>query len=48
MLLNNLGVSFQWHIRKESKKLKYRDLTGSEKFKLFQYNYTNVNNSSYL
>ena len=37
MLLNNLGVSFQWHIGKESKKLEYRDLTGPEKLKLFQY-----------
>ena len=35
MLLNNLGVSFQWHIGKESKKLEYRDLTGPEKLKLF-------------
>ena len=37
MLLNNLGVSFQWHNGKESKKLEYRDPTGPEKLKLFQY-----------
>ena len=35
MLLDNLGVSFQWHIGKESKKLEYKDLTGPEKLKLF-------------
>ena len=37
MLLNNLGVSFQWHIGEKSKKLEYRDLTGPDKLKLFQY-----------
>lgn len=37
MLLNNLGVSFQWHIGKESKKLECRDLTVPEKLKLFQH-----------
>ena len=31
MLLNKLGVSFQWHIGKKSKKLEYRDLTGPKK-----------------
>ena len=34
--LQNMGISFQWHIGKESKKLEYRDLTGPEKLKLFQ------------
>ena len=37
MLLNNLGVSFQWHIGKERKKLEHRDLAGPEKLKLFQH-----------
>jgi len=35
-LLRNLGISFQWHIGKDSKKLEYRDLTGPEKLKLFE------------
>ena len=35
-LLKNLGISFQWQIGKDSKKLEYRDLTGPEKLKLFE------------
>jgi len=42
--LRNLGISFQWHIGKESKKLEYRDLTGPEKLKLFEHK--NINNPS--
>ena len=34
--LQNLGISFQWNIGKDSKKLEYRDLTGPEKLKVFE------------
>lgn len=42
--LKNVGISFQWHIGKDSKKLEYRDLTGPEKPKLSK----NIKNSSLL
>jgi len=41
---SNLGISFQWNIGKESKKLEYRDPTGPEKLKLFEHK--NINNPS--
>ena len=31
-----MNIPFNWFTRKESKKLKWRDLTGPEKLKLFQ------------
>ena len=34
--VKSIGVSFNFRINKESKKLEYRDLTGPEKLKLFQ------------
>ena len=34
--VNSLGISFEWRINKDTKKLEYRDLTGPEKLKLFQ------------
>ena len=35
-LNNKLKIPFNWHICKESKKLKWRDLTGPEKLRLFR------------
>ena len=34
--IKSIGVSFNFRINKESKKLEYRDLTGPDKLKLFQ------------
>ena len=34
--VKSIGISFNFRINKESKKLEYRDLTGPEKLKLFQ------------
>ena len=34
--LKNLGISFEWRINKDSKKLDYRDLTGPEKLTVMQ------------
>ena len=34
--VESIGISFNFRINKESKKLEYRDLTGPEKLKLFQ------------
>ena len=35
--LQNLGISFQWRVNPDTKKLDYRDLTGPEKLILFQH-----------
>lgn len=35
--VKNLGISFEWKINKDTKKLEYRDLTGPEKLLLFQH-----------
>ena len=35
-LNDTLKISFHWYVCKDSKKLKWRDLTGPEKLKLFQ------------
>ena len=34
--LKNLGISFEWRINKDTKKLDYRDLTGPEKLTVMQ------------
>lgn len=34
-LNNTLKISFNWYVCKDSKKMKWRDLTGPEKLKLF-------------
>ena len=36
-LLKEIGISFEWKMNKETKKLEYRDLTGPEKLLLFQH-----------
>ena len=36
-LLKEIGISFEWKINKDTKKLEYRDLTGPEKLLLFQH-----------
>ena len=33
--IKSIGISFNFRINKESKKLQYRDLTGPEKLRLF-------------
>ena len=33
--LKDLGISFEWKINKDTKKLEYRDLTGPEKLFAF-------------
>ena len=35
-LIKSIGISFNFRINKESKKLEYRDLTGPQKLRLFQ------------
>ena len=35
-VLKNLGISFEWRINKDAKKLYYRNLTGSEKLTVMQ------------
>ena len=35
-VLKNIGISFQWRINKDTKKLYYRNLTGSEKLTVMQ------------
>ena len=35
--LQSLGIRFHWYVRKETKQLEYRDLTGPEKVKLFNH-----------
>ena len=35
--MKDLGISFEWKINKDTKKLEYRDLTGPEKLLLFQH-----------
>ena len=35
--VKDLGISFEWKINKDTKKLEYRDLTGPEKLLLFQH-----------
>lgn len=35
--LKDLGISFEWKINKDTKKLEYRDLTGPEKLLVFQH-----------
>ena len=35
--VKDLGISFEWKINKDTKKLEYRDLTGPEKLSLFQH-----------
>lgn len=35
--IKSIGISFNFRINKDSKKLEYRDLTGPEKLKLFQH-----------
>ena len=34
--LRDIGISFEWRVNKESKKLEYRDLTGPEKILVMQ------------
>lgn len=36
-LIKSIGISFNFRINKDSKKLEYRDLMGPEKLKLFQH-----------
>ena len=36
-LLRDLGISFEWRVGPETKKLEYRDLNGPEKITLFQH-----------
>ena len=42
--VKSLGISFEWKIDKDTKKLEYRDLTGPEKLLLIQ----NINFKSLL
>ena len=35
--VKELEINFEWKINRDSKKLDYRDLTGPEKFLLFQH-----------
>ena len=42
--VKSLGITFEWRINKDSKKLEYRDLTGPEKLVLVQ----NINFKSLL
>lgn len=34
--IKSMGITFNFRINKDSKKLEYRDLTGPEKLKVFQ------------
>ena len=34
--LHSIGIAFEWRVDKDSKKLQYRDLTGSEKYFCFK------------
>lgn len=34
--LQDLGISFEWRLNKDSKQLEYRDLTGPEKLLVMQ------------
>ena len=36
-LIQDLGISFEWKVNKDTKKLEYRDLTGPEKLLRFQH-----------
>ena len=36
-LLKEIGISLEWKINKDTRKLEYRDLTGPEKLLLFQH-----------
>lgn len=40
--LKNLGISFEWRINKDTKKLDYRDLTGPEKLTVMQKTFTSL------